>query len=131
MKGRNVEASRCDTAGCGLSGGAQYLNTGGALCRLPDGEAVAARNERGRERPPSWARRLTHSPDLGGRSRPGFRYRAFRTKWAHHSRAAWSFHAHCNEPHLPKPRSRRAPNGTIARPQPRRHIRFRMEESWR
>src|ERR687891_2205690 len=70
MTGWNVEASRCDAAGCGLGGRAQCGNPGGALCRLPGDETVAARRERGRERPPSLARRLTHSPDRGGRSRP-------------------------------------------------------------
>jgi hypothetical protein len=63
-------ASACDALGCGAGGRRRRWNPGGALCHLLGSQTVAARNERGRERPPSWARSSVCAPDREGRSRP-------------------------------------------------------------
>jgi hypothetical protein len=80
-----------------------FDNDHAAICAAKATRVVSRTCGRGRERPPSLARRLTHSPDHGGRSRPRSHLRASRTKWADASRSAWSSSAPSHDARIPKP----------------------------
>lgn len=123
--------SSCGGEGCGRGGNQLRKKPGGALCRLPSAVNVAARDERGRERPPSLARHPTQSSVQGGRSRPRRLTREFRNDWTRFFRAAWHSRGFRRAARVPIPSGGFTVKRRVTRWPAGRSVLFRMEESWR